>query len=160
MTSFHSAILLHLLCGRSSAVSALMKLIVSEVILVCRHISWQRWWVPWWEYMGLKSDQTEGWKLGESSGRLQEEIATEAASWTTDKSLSIIQMETQKNRFSGKDNESSLGCEALSCLWDIQKAMGYWVLERSKPEMPLWIPQAVGTHGDQGGWGGTMRGDS
>ena len=65
-----------------------------------------------------------------------------------DNSLSVIQMETQKNRFSGKDNESSFGCQASNYLWHIQEAMEYWDLERSKPEMPFWIPQPVETHKD------------
>lgn len=79
------------------------------------------------DYMGHKSGKTEGWKLRRKLRKASGRIHTKAASWTMDDSLLVIQMETQNNRFSEKDNESSFGCEASSCLWDIQK--GHRILE-------------------------------
>ena len=108
------------------------------------------------DYMGHKSGKTEGWKVGESTGRLQEESTLKLhpePCWSS-------RWKHRQIGLVGKTVSPVLDLRLRVASETFREVMGYWGLRRSKPEIPLWIPQPVEMHRDQAGWGDTVRSDS
>lgn len=108
----------------------------------------------------IKVVKLRGENSGESSGRLQEEstLKLHPEPWMTPYWSS-----RWKHRTTGlvrKTMSPVLDVRLQVASETFRKATGYWSLERSQPEMSLWILQLVEIHRDQGGWGDTVRRDS